>query len=499
MAKVTILVNGSPLEVDEVTPGLFGQLGYQYAGGAPKTGAPTSTVFTPTNLSPAQPAQLPPPPAVTSGAEMLGVGSSGTDILNKIISSLEEPSPAAETQDTLQKQILEALEGLGGKTARTQQLEEEKGIPKQTERLQELVNQLTGLDAEAKAIPLDIQEEFEGRGATRGGVEPHEAGRVRQNTIKRLGISAEAQMIQGNIALAQAHVDRAIALEFEPKEAKLAYLKQVYDFNKDALSREDKVRADKLNILLNERERILTREKEDKQKIYDVSLAAAQKGADSLTVQKIQAAKDSAEALKIATEAGVYDAKDELLSISEAKELKLPYGTTVKDAIKKGIVPGTGDSVKEFKFSSDDETKLLGSGFTKEEIEAMRLDINKYGLTAVLQNITSPQQKKDVQGIFGAEEAVDLTPILDIVITQNVAAEGLKSIYSAEKLKELATAAGYTAGGFLGIGTGQKGIDEYLNSAEAVTEYKSYITSLIEQYKAAGIEEDQIMKLIGIK
>lgn len=35
MAKVKILVNGSPMEVEETTPGLFGQLGYKYATATP--------------------------------------------------------------------------------------------------------------------------------------------------------------------------------------------------------------------------------------------------------------------------------------------------------------------------------------------------------------------------------------------------------------------------------------------------------------------------------
>lgn len=45
MAQVTILVNGKPTVVDETSPGLFGKLGYQYAGGAPSKTAPTEGVI----------------------------------------------------------------------------------------------------------------------------------------------------------------------------------------------------------------------------------------------------------------------------------------------------------------------------------------------------------------------------------------------------------------------------------------------------------------------
>lgn len=44
MAKVTIIVNGKQVTIDEAVPGIFGQLGYQYVNGGPTT--PTKTEVT---------------------------------------------------------------------------------------------------------------------------------------------------------------------------------------------------------------------------------------------------------------------------------------------------------------------------------------------------------------------------------------------------------------------------------------------------------------------
>jgi hypothetical protein len=47
----------------------------------------------------------------------------------------------------------------------------------------DLTNRFNMLKAENDQIPLRIQQEFQGRGATAGGVAPIETGRLRENTI----------------------------------------------------------------------------------------------------------------------------------------------------------------------------------------------------------------------------------------------------------------------------------------------------------------------------
>ena len=173
-------------------------------------------------------------------------------------------SQTAQTQNDIASEILSTLRQTQDREGAQFQAETEAGIPEQQKRLQELSGRLTQLQNEALAIPLQIQEDFAGTGATRGGVEPIQTSRLRQNAIQSLTIGAQAQALQGNIALAQQQVNRAVDLEFKPIEDRLQYLQTAYTLNRDILEREDKQTADRMKVELDERNRLLTEQKAEK-------------------------------------------------------------------------------------------------------------------------------------------------------------------------------------------------------------------------------------------
>ena len=108
-----------------------------------------------------------------------------------------------------------------------------------------------------------IQEQFKGRGVTTAGVAPIEAGALRQNTLKKLGLAAQGLILQGRYQNAKDKVDEAVRIKFEPIENKLKIAELQYTLNKDRLEREDKKRADKLAFNLSERNRLLTEQKDN--------------------------------------------------------------------------------------------------------------------------------------------------------------------------------------------------------------------------------------------
>ena len=211
-----------------------------------------------------------------------------------------EPTKTEKTQDELSNRLLELSGKLTGKTATIQQIEQQTGIPGFQTQLRDVTNQLQALQKEALAIPLAIENEFLGRGATRGGVAPIQASRLRENAIKALGLSAIASSIQGNLMTAEAQVQRAIQLEFLPVQSEIEYLTLVLGINRERLSREDQKRADAQKIVLQERQRILNEQKSEREEIYKLGLSAAQAGADSKTLQLISNARNREEALHIA-------------------------------------------------------------------------------------------------------------------------------------------------------------------------------------------------------
>jgi len=208
-------------------------------------------------------------------------------------------APQEDTQDDLRSQLLESIDTLGGQKQRQQELEQEAGLDIQRKELQGVINELQTLQKEAAAIPLSIQEEFAGRGATKGGVEPIQAGRLRQNAIKALSQAAIGQTLQGNLSLAEQTIARAIEAEFEPERQKLQILQQLYTFNREDLERVDKKRADRLQISLQERERLLNAQEADKQSVYNLAVQASTNEAPQSIVNKALRAKSSYEALSI--------------------------------------------------------------------------------------------------------------------------------------------------------------------------------------------------------
>jgi hypothetical protein len=210
----------------------------------------------------------------------------------------EQKTETEKTQNSLSSSILDTLKKLGGKAEAQATAEQQTGLPQYTKQLTEVNSQLQSLQKEALAIPLQLQQDAQGRGVTAGGLAPIQTGLLRENAIKSLSLSAMAQTLQGNVALARQQVDKAIELQFAPLENQLTVLSKMYDMNKDELQREDAKRAEQLQIRLQERERLLKDIRADKQYATEISLEAARNGAPSDVVERIaNATPDNALAL----------------------------------------------------------------------------------------------------------------------------------------------------------------------------------------------------------
>lgn len=262
-------------------------------GNIPTKIAPTGSPTVPINSSLLEPvSQLPyvnpnpvPVPSIT------GLSTDVTQLTAPEVKATDLTSRLQE----LNKQLV------GESTFRTQQ-EDTAGIQGLQKTQQDLANQLKAVQAEAQAIPLSIQQEYQGRGATAGGVQSIQTARLRNNAIQALTLGSLLQASQGNIALAKDFIDRAVSARFDPIREKIATetanLKLIVDSPEYSLA--DKNRA---NAMLAQKESEIknTLKLESNAKaIYDFSLRAAEKGADALTLRKIQSAETPEEAMVIA-------------------------------------------------------------------------------------------------------------------------------------------------------------------------------------------------------
>ena len=119
-----------------------------------------------------QPLAVQPTPQPIDRTEAIGTSLQG------ILDSFNVPTQIGTQQTDLQSQILASVQKFGGKQARQAELEEEAGLGAQRTELQGVIGQLQGLQKEALAIPLQIQQEFAGRGVNRGGVAPIQTARL---------------------------------------------------------------------------------------------------------------------------------------------------------------------------------------------------------------------------------------------------------------------------------------------------------------------------------
>lgn len=140
-----------------------------------------------------------------------------------------------------------------------------------------------------------------------------------------------------------------------------------------------------------------------------------------------------------------------------------------------GVERKTASSVeadKGFKFSSDDQGKLLAGGFTEQEINTIQSEVKEFGIDKVLANVD--ESKRDlVRQVLSGEEKKKVFLNEDF----------FKKAFTPEQLETSAKDAGKTKGGFLGMG----------KSADTDA-YLKYLMTIVDQYRAAGYSDEDILK-----
>lgn len=220
--------------------------------------------------------------------------------ITDLTSAANQPTAAEQQQGTYENRFLSAINQLSGKESAQYEAEKNAGLPAFQQQLTDINGQLTTLQNEAKAIPLRLQEQAQGRGITAGGLQPIQTAELRRNAINALSLSSVAQALQGNISLAQQQADRAVEVQFAPIEREIAYLREAMTINEKRMGREDQKRQRQLDIVLNERERMLANAKENQKIIIGWAAEALKLGnAPSLIINKALASKDPRQALAI--------------------------------------------------------------------------------------------------------------------------------------------------------------------------------------------------------
>lgn len=257
------------------------------------------------------------------------------------------PTAAEGEANSLTASLKALNDSLIGKSAYQASQEAAAGIPDITKTITDLSSQLKGLQNEATAIPLQLQNEATGRGITAAGLAPISSAQLRDNATKALTVSTLLEAAKGNLSTAQANADRAVAQKYGPIQEQIDAAKAnlALVLNSPEYTLEEKNRAQQQLDLQNARQAKLDHAKANTTAINTVAITAAQNSATfkpttqyptvSMALNAITQAASPALATQIATDTGLVAPKKLDTQVVEVNGRKLLVdsntGKTIKD------------------------------------------------------------------------------------------------------------------------------------------------------------------------
>ncbi len=157
-------------------------------------------------------------------------------------------TPESKQYKDLLAQIQGELPGITGKGAAQLAAEQEQGVAAKKQALLDVQNQITTKMAEYKALATQL----EGKPITMNSIIGGEA-QIQKAMASDIGLlQAQAQVLQGNLTLAQDTANRAVDLKFSDANDLInTQLKQL-SLIQDQLSKSEKIRADAITAYLND-------------------------------------------------------------------------------------------------------------------------------------------------------------------------------------------------------------------------------------------------------
>ena len=236
-----------------------------------------------------------------------------TGIANDYTALQKQLDLANQQQTKGAQEQIDIMQVLTGRTADLQQAQEQAGVNTETANLNKYAEQLANLNAqasalnrEAQAIPIQIEQESQGRGRTVAGVAPLEAARLRENALRALSIGQQADIAaaaatgsQLRLNAAKEKAQQVVDLKYKPLEDQLAIKKQTYELNKDLLASVDKKRAEALNVAIQKEQKDLEEKKANDKAVSDMVINARTQGVDPTLADRASKAKTPTEAAAI--------------------------------------------------------------------------------------------------------------------------------------------------------------------------------------------------------
>lgn len=238
------------------------------------------------------------PPTPTPAAPFVSGLTAGTNIESILNMTSPELTKTKETQSSLSQKLLDQLSALTGRSARTQELTTQAGLPEMQKQLADLNVQIA-----QKAASFDKQMvDEQGKPILNAIIGGRTSFIQRQKAVELGGLSAVAQAMQGNISAAQNTIKETVQMEYQDQMDQIDALKTQLEVNRDAMTTAQKELADKQSILLDERKRLLDEQSNERKGVLDFATTIAQNGAPSSIASQVANARTIEEAIRIGGE-----------------------------------------------------------------------------------------------------------------------------------------------------------------------------------------------------
>lgn len=256
--------------------------------------------------------------------------------LNALVSSYDQNVADATTGETNaqniintnQSELIKLRRMVEGEGQATLNAENQAGIPQINKDLLELQNQ-------ARQKNLEYQQAFtnvEGQKVPLGVVVGQQAQLQRQQAIDIAIANSNIQAKQGQLALAQDSVDRAIKAQFEPIYASIETQKLILQQNYDNLTSAQKKLADAKQIQLDLQLKAVDFQQKQKTQIFDIMSTISANGAPNSIINAVKNAKSPEEALSLGAKY-ISDPLDRQMKIAQIAKLNADVAETkrIKD------------------------------------------------------------------------------------------------------------------------------------------------------------------------
>ena len=197
--------------------------------------------------------------------------------------------------------------------------------------LTELTNRINQNVAAAKAIPQQTQIDYQGRLATRAGIDTVQQQALRENAIEALTLNSQASALKNNLSSSLAMIDQAVKTKFGPAEDKLKAIQANLDaiMKSPAYTAEQKTQAANQQLAVQQKLDTLATQKKNYQDAQDAVTKALSlnPNIDSGKLAALQAAGktgDPAQVAAVISQLGLNSGTEKPVTLSPGASLVDP-------------------------------------------------------------------------------------------------------------------------------------------------------------------------------